>query len=254
MSAVPRARSTHAPLRAPNPGAILAAAAYAIAAFAVYQLVAPVLGGDAPQAGAAGAAAPPATTGLEGLGPEDLALRAVAGRAKTSAYVVEGAGGAQGTGFLAWVRPRDGTSFVLTARSVVAGMLAEGTRAVYVKRGNRFWPARILRADPNTGLAVLRLQTVLERPLWPLPGERAKPAVGAPVAVVPAGSDVPFGEGVLTAQEGRFFLRTSGERAYLGAPVVADGGRLAGVVVELRENGDAQVAPLGAACRRVRFC
>jgi hypothetical protein len=233
---------------------VLAAAAYATAAFAVYHLVAPALGRDAPQSGVAGAIAAPATTGLEGLGPDGLALRAVAGRAKTSTYVVEGTGGAQGTGFLAWVRPRDGTSFVLTARSVVAGMLEEGAREVYVKRGNRFWPATILRDDPNTGLAVLVLQAVLHRPLWPLPGERAKPSVGAQVAVVPAGSEATFGEGELTAQQGRFFLRTSGESAYLGAPVVADDGRVAGVVVELGENGEAQVAPLGAACRQVRFC
>ena len=66
--------------------------------------------------------------------------------------------------------------------------------------------------------------------------------------VVPAGSETAFGEGVVTANAGRFSLRTSSDQTYLGAPVVADDGRIAGVVVELSPNGDSQVAPVGAAC------
>lgn len=175
--------------------------------------------------------------------------------AKTSTYVVEGAGGAHGTAFLGWVHPQNRASFFLTARSVVAGVLATGGSQVYVKQGNRFWPARIFREDLNTGLAVLRVGgAVFERPLWQHPGDRAKLAQDERAVVVPAGSEAAFGEGVLTASEGRFSLRTSAERIYLGAPVVSGDGRVAGVVVELSPSGDNQIAPVGAACRQIRLC
>jgi hypothetical protein len=253
VSAVPRPRPAHIALRPPHVGALVAAAAYAAAAFAVYQLVAPALNRGAVQEETAAAA--PATTGLSRLGAEALTLRALAGRAKTSAYVVEGAGGAHGTALLAWVHPRDQASFFLTARSVVAGVLATGVSQVYVKQGNRFWPARILREDVNTGLAVLRVGgAVFDRPLWQRPGERAQLARDERAVVVPAGTGAAFGEGVVTATAGRFSLRTSAEQIHLGAPVVADDGRIAGVVVELSPNGDNQIAPVGAACRKIRFC
>ena len=253
MSAVPRPRPSHVSLRSPHFGALVAAAAYAAAAFAVYQLVAPALSSRQAVHEQAAAAAP-ATTGLSALGPEALTLRALAGRAKTSTYVVEGAGGAHGTGFLGWVHPQDRASFFLTARSVVAGVLATGGTQVYLKQGNRFWPARIFREDVNTGLAILRVGTVFDRPLWQNPGDRAKLTRDERAVVVPAGTEAAFGEGVLTASEGRFSLRTSAEQIYLGAPVVSDDGRIAGVVVELSPSGDNQIAPVGAACRKLRLC
>jgi hypothetical protein len=253
VSAVPRPRPAHVSLRPPHVGALVAAAAYAAAAFAVYQLVAPALGREAVQEQTAAAA--PATTGLSPVGPEALTLRALAGRTKTSAYVVEGAGGAYGTAFLGWVHPQNRASFFITARSVVAGVLATGGSQVYVKQGNQFWPARIFREDENTGLAVLRVGgAVFDRPLWQRPGDRAKLKRDERAVVVPAGSAAAFGEGVVTANAGRFSLRTSAEQIHLGAPVVADDGRIAGVVVELSPNGDNQIAPVGAACRKIRFC
>lgn len=252
MSAVPRPRPSHVSLRSPHFGALVAAAAYAAAAFAVYQLVAPAL--SSRQAVHEEAAAAPAATGLSALGPEALTLRALAGRAKTSTYVVEGAGGAHGTGFLGWVHPQDKASFFLTARSVVAGVLASGGTQVYLKQGTRFWPARIFREDVNTGLAVLRVGAVFERPLWQSPGDRNTLTREDRAIVVPAGTEAAFGEGVLTASEGRFSLRTSAEQIHLGAPVVSDDGRVAGVVVELSPSGDNQIAPVGAACRKIRLC
>lgn len=253
MSAVPRPRPSHVSLRLPHVGALVAAAAYAAAAFAVYQLVAPALNREAVQEETAAAA--PAATGISPLGPDALTLRALAGRAKTSTYVVEGAGGAHGTAFLGWVHPENRASFFLTARSVVAGMLETGVSQVYVKQGNQFWPARIFREDQNTGLAVLRVGgVVFDRPLWQRPGDRAKLARDQRAVVVPAGTGVAFGEGVVTANAGRFSLRTSAAQIHLGAPVVADDGRVAGVVVELSPNGDNQIAPVGAACRQIRFC
>jgi hypothetical protein len=252
VSAVPRPRPARVPLRRPRTGALIAAAAYAAAAFTVYQLVAPALGRE--EAAPKEAAAAPALTGPAAIGAEELTLRALAGRAKGSAFVVEGAGGAHGSGFLAWVHPQDKASFFLTARAVVAGVLAGGSTQVYVKQGNQFWPARILREDENTGLAVLRVGTVFERPLWQLPGDRAKLTQNEPAVVVPAGSETAFGEGVVAANAGRFSLRTSSDQTYLGAPVVADDGRIAGVVVEISPDGESQVAPVGAACRQIRYC
>jgi hypothetical protein len=36
--------------------------------------------------------------------------------------------------------------------------------------------------------------------------------------------------------------------------VVSGDGRVAGVVVELSPSGDTQIAPVGAACRKLRLC
>ena len=252
MSAVPRPRPTPISLYRPHSAALFAAAAYAAAAFGLYQLVAPALGREdaAPRSDIA---AEPAALGLP-LGPETLTLRALAGRAKTSTFVLEGAGGAHGSAFVAWVHPQDTTSFLITARSVVAGMLATGASQVYLKDGSRFWTARIFRDDPNTGLAVLRVGgVVFDRPLWQRPGDRAKPTPNQRIVVVPAGVEAPYGEGIVHASDGRFWVSTSADPIYLGAPVVSEDGRVAGVVVELGENG-AQIAPLGAACRQVRYC
>src|SRR3954453_6118366 len=89
MSAVPQLGPSRAPRRRRrHGGALLAALAYALAGFALYQLVAPSLRDEpAARPEPATAAAPPAHVDLPGVGPrEELALRAVASRVQQSVY------------------------------------------------------------------------------------------------------------------------------------------------------------------------
>lgn len=237
-------------------GALVAAAAYAVAGFAAYQLIAPVLDRGEPGGAAVEVSTPGAGT-LSSLGPEGLTLRAIAGRAKTSTYTVEAAGGANGSGFVAWVQEGKRRSYVITARSVVAGVLADGGRQVYLKRGNRFWPARIVRADPNWGLALLQVGVAFERPLWQdAKDDRGSLARETRSVVVPAGGEG-FGEGPLINPSGTakdWLVPAKANRSYLGAPVIVDDGRVAGVVVGLESDGRPRVAPLAAACKKIRDC
>jgi hypothetical protein len=255
VSAVPQPRPARVAVRRGHLGALLAAIAYGVAAFTLFQLVSPALQGEREkQPEAAVAAAPPAQTGLSAVGPEALAVRAVASRAQRSAYLVESAGGGSGSGFVAWVH-QGKVSFVLTARAVVEGVLADGGRTAYVKRGSRFWPARIVRADRGSGLALLRVEAPLDRPLWQEPRDLATLEAGAKAVIVPAGSDAPFGEGNLApAEGGGLALRAGGEERYVGAPVVAAEGELGGIVVGFLPSGESRIIPLGDACGTMRRC
>jgi hypothetical protein len=235
-------------------GALLAVVAYGAAAFALYHLVGPVLDRDAHPGAVAAVAAAPGETGLTGAGGlEALALRAAASRVQHSVYIVEGPGDTHGSGFVAWTQVEK-ISFVLTARAVVAEAPAEDAHTVYVKHHGLSWPARIVRADRTTGLALLRVNTVLRRPLWQAPDGRESPPAGAPAVVVPAGKEAPLAAGTLSGSSGRFSLQSGDEAAYLGAPVVADDGSLSGIVVGVTEGGATRVASLSAVCSAFRGC
>jgi S1-C subfamily serine protease len=233
-------------------GALLAALAYGLAGFALYQLVAPSLDHDAePRAtpDVAVAAAPPAQAVLGAAGPRELlALRAVASRVQQSVYAVRARGAPGGSGFVAWVY-QDKISFVLTARSAVAG----GSGRLAVKHGHRSWTARIVHSDPATGLALLRVDAALDRPLWALTGDRAPLREGARALVVPAGKSGAFGQGTLSKAPHAFSLDAGDEPGYLGAPVLDDDGRLAGIVVGL-SSGESRIVSLADACGPIRAC
>src|SRR5215211_9121408 len=100
MSALPQPRATRVRRkRRRHGGALLAALAYGLAAFAVYQLVAPSFRSQPSAAGGepAVAATPPAATGSDSVGPrEELALRAVASRVQQSVYRVRARGASGG--------------------------------------------------------------------------------------------------------------------------------------------------------------
>jgi hypothetical protein len=251
MSAVPQLRPTRVRHRQRHGGALLAAIAYGVAAFALYQLVAPSLGREAePAAGVDAAAASPATTDLGTTAPRELlALRAVTSRVQQSVYTLRAGGTARGSGFVAWVY-QGKISFVLTARAAVSGSAGE----LFLKHGRESWPARIVRADPATGLALLRVNAPLERPLWQDAGNRSALRAEARAVIVPAGKSGSFGQGTLSKGPKAFSLRAGGGPRYLGAPVLADNGRLAGIVVERLASGGSRIMPLAVACGRIRAC
>jgi hypothetical protein len=251
VSAVPQPRPARVAVRRRHVGALLAATAYGAAALALYHLVWPSLGGEAKPATEV-AAAEPAGTGFAELGSsEALALRAAASRVQRSVYVVRGPGGGRGSAFVAWT-VRGKISFLLTARTVVAGALEDGARTVSITQKRRSWTARIVRSDPTAGLAVLRVNRLLQRPLWQVPDGGA--VASGVAAVAPAAKAAPFAAGTLAASSARFSLQPGSEAAYLGAPVVADDGRLSGIVVGVTKGGATRVASLDAVCSALRGC
>jgi hypothetical protein len=254
MSAVPQLRPPRARRRKRrrHGGALLAALAYGLAGFALYYLVAPSFDKSEPATGPAPAvaAAPrPAQADLGGPGPgEELALRAVASRVQQSVYTARAQGAPGGAAFVAWTHEGK-ISFLLTARSAMAG--ASG--AVHLKQGGRSVAARFIGADPDTGLAVLRVNAVLEHPLWQLAGDRAPLRRGAEAMAVPPGRTGAFGQARLGKAAHGLSLPGVGGPRYVGAPVLDDNGQLAGVVVDVSPGGSRLVS-LADACRRIRTC
>src|SRR5215208_7968203 len=253
MSAVPQLRPRRVRRRRRHGGALLAALAYGVAAFAVYQLVAPALGRDGePATGVekAVASAPPAQAELGTAAPRELlALRAVAWRVQQSVYTIRADRATRGSAFVGWLY-RGKISFLVTAREAVAG--ADG--ALFVKRGRETLPARVIRSDARSGLALLRVNAPLDRPLWQLAGKRAPLKDAARAVIVPAGKSGSFGQGPLSKEAKSFSLRAGGGPRYLGAPVLDSDGRLAGIVVEHVPFGKSRIVSLAAACRRIRAC
>jgi hypothetical protein len=164
----------------PHARALVAVLAYGSAALALVLLgFAAARTGDSPGPSAENVTPPPVA--------DLLARRALAARAQRAVYVVEGPTGGRGSGFVAWVQKGRNRSYVITARAVVAGILADGGRTVYVKRGGSFWLGSVVRDDPLTGLALIRVDTVLTRPLWQLQVDHASLERRLPATIVPAG-------------------------------------------------------------------
>lgn len=234
--------------------AVLATAAYAGAAGAAYLLVAPALRDDAeatPRAAETTAPAVQPATPAAG-GHDVLAMQSLASRAQRSVFVVEGAGGVQGSGFIAW--SAGGKSYLITSRTLIAGVLRDGGRTVFVRRGSSFWEADIAREDARSGLALLRVHDGIGRPLWARRGADSLQTGGSAV-VVPAGPDTPLAEAPVGAwREGAFTLDVAANPLNVGAAVIGERGKVAGVVVAITGGGGVRVVPLGRACGSIRTC
>lgn len=230
----------------PHARALLAVLAYGSAATALLLLGFTARGGDTRASAAENLTPAPAA--------DILARRALAARAQRAVYVVEGPTGGRGSGFVAWVQKGRNRSYVITARAVVAGILADGGRTAYVKRGSAFWLGSVVREDALTGLALIRVDTVLTRPLWQLQVDHASLEGKLPATIVPAGPEAPFGEGVVAEARHGFGLHTGANRLYLGAPVVSPGGRIAGVVVGTTPSGASNIVSIEQACEKIRRC
>lgn len=245
MASVPHDR-VERPFR--HTRALAAVIVYAAAGLALFLLAAPAFDGREPAV----------ATGVPAVSsPPDqdlLARRALAARAQRGVYAVEGANGGRGSGFVAWVQTARDRSYLITARAVVEGILADGGRAVYVKRGNSFWTGRIARDDAEAGLALIRVDTALEGPLWQRQVDHGSLERGLPATIVPAGPDAGFGEGVVRQARDGFRLDAGAQQLYLGAPVVSPSGRIAGIVVATGPRGRNRIVPIERACEAVRRC
>lgn len=238
--------------------ALLAAALYFSGAYVAYELYRSawygeerVAGGSASGAGAEGEVetAEPAVTSQD-----RAALLALAARTQQSVFAIESTGSAHGSGFVAWVA--GGDSYVMTAHGTVAGVLAEGGRTVFVRRGSQIRTGRIIRAHRANGLVLIRVAAELGRPLWQERGAADKLEPDGVALVVPAGPDAAIGEGTARRQErGRIAVQAHGERLNLGAPVLGADGRVAGVVTDTEAGGVSLVVPIEAACEaEIRRC
>lgn len=244
MASVPHGRGEG--VHIPHARALVAVLAYGSAALAIFLLATMVRTEDAPSRTAAEPVPASVSADL-------LARRAVASRAQRGVYVVEGPNGGRGSGFVAWTQEGRNRSYVITARAAVGGVLADGGRSVFLKRGNSFWTGRIVRADKSAGLALIRVDTVLSRPLWQRQVGHGALEPSLPATIVPAGPDAPFGEGRVTRTRGTFRLATGTHELYLGAPVVSPTGRLAGIVVAVGPRSTRMV-PIEQACEKIRRC
>jgi hypothetical protein len=237
--------------------ALFAAAVYFGAAYVAYELGRSAWYGEKPAAGVevdeAAAEAEPAPAPAAST-RDRAAMRALASRAQQSVYVVESDRSGRGSGFVAWTS--GGSSFVIAAHRTFDPMLTEGGRTVFVRRGSQFWTGSIVRAHKPNGLVLIRVDTLLERPLWQQRRPITRLRSGAPALVVPAGPDAPVVEGTARAQaRGRIPVAAAAHRLNVGAPVLGADGTLAGVVTETRPGGINLVVPINGACEAgIRRC
>jgi hypothetical protein len=205
---------------------------YALALFAAWNLVER---GTALQAAPEPATATPATTGPLAPTSSDLALGAIASRTSRSVVRV-----GEAAGFVAWTSRA--LTLVVTARPP-GGWVTGPDRHVTVTRGARELDGKLVRADPRSGLGLVRVQGEVAPPLWqqrrPAPVQRGDRLV----AVGPQGPAI-FG-----ATEARHTaIWGLGARGLPGAPVLDETGRLVGVATTSR------VVPIGRACGPIRRC
>ena len=178
-------------------------------------------------------------TGTLAGGPDELALRTIGARAQRSTLGVGG-----GTGFVAWQTP--GLTLVLTARPTGGWNLTEG-RQIAVSYDGRTVNGTLARADPATGLGLVRVAGAQLGPaLWGDPSRR-KARNGQLVAVVGRRS----ASTVSIAQAGRkrLYPATGGLGTLAGAPVLDAESQLVGIV-----DSGGGIVPIARACGVIRRC
>ena len=165
----------------------------------------------------------------------DLTLANLTTRATRS---VVGVGA--GSGFVAWTA--NGLSLVLTTRPV-GGWKTGPARSVQVTAGGTKHAGTLVRADPRTGLGLVRVEGELARPLW----QRVAPVEARPGSRLAVAA--PEGPKLFTVTEvhpGAIWGADPGTKG--GQPVLDELGRLVGVTTGGR------IVPIARACGTIRRC
>jgi hypothetical protein len=244
----PRPRRTR--LRKLHVAAILAAVVYVGGMYVAYEIYRAAWHGEgrlagviAPKDSGAGAEA---TAPMAVTQERAAALEAAEG-IRGSVFQIDTSGGGQGSAFVAWTIKDE--SFLIAGHRTVAGILQGGAKTVFVRGDGRFWAGRIVRANRDSGLVLIKVEADIGPPLWQQRGQAAPIASGDAVLVVPAGESSPIGQGVVgEPQNGRLPVRVSGSRLNVGAPVVDPDGTLVGVVTRAEASGLNLLVPIETAC------
>jgi hypothetical protein len=223
----------HRRRRRPSWKAQAAVLLYAGALFAGWTIVegATTTLATAPEPATAG----PATSGPLAPTSADLALGAIASRTARSVVTV-----GESAGFVAWTAKA--LTLVVTARPPGGWETGPG-RSVTVTAGSRQLDGTLVRADPRTGLGLVRVEGEIAPALW----QQRRPAgvqAGDRLVVV-----TPRAPTIFAATEARhaaiWGLRG---RGVPGAPVFGESGRIVGV------STGSRVVPIGRACGTIRRC
>jgi putative serine protease PepD len=195
--------------------------------------------------------------GLAGaLKREQQGLAPVAARVLRSVFTVE-AGDSVGTAFAAW--KRGGTTYLLTARHVVADQLENGEADVRITRGSKTWSGRVIRSDEVNDLALISTRGDVGNPLWPNAKERPVPDPGDQLLLV--GS--PYGlEGTITTgivsrvTYNRIQTDAAANPGNSGGPALDHDGKVVGVLLEGVGDGENLnfAVPIERACVVIRGC
>lgn len=213
--------------------ALFAVVVYAGALYVGWSIVNAAL---SPSTDAAAPAAPTGTGAVSGAGSTDLTLVTLAGRASRSVATV-----GESAGFVAWTT-ETGLSLVLTSRPV-GGWKTGPARSVTVRVGSTEHQGTLVRADPRTGLGLVRVQDDLGRPLWQEP---AATTVRPGDRLAVAGPGKPRLFSVTESRPTAIWGAGAGTRP--GAPVLDPQGRVVGVTTGGR------VVPIARACGVIRRC
>ena len=180
-------------------------------------------------------ATPTTTQSLVGPSGDDLALTTLATRAARSVVTV-----GSSRGFVAW--QANGLSLVLTARPAGGWKTGPG-RSVTVTAAGAEHDGTLVRADPRTGLGLVRVEGDLGRPLWQ---QRAATPLAPGDRLAVAGPKEPL---VFSVSEARHAaIWGAGAGLAPGQPVLNGEGQVVGVTTGGR------IVPVGRACGPIRRC
>lgn len=177
----------------------------------------------------------------------------LAKRVLTSVFTVE-TDRAFGSAFVAWT---EGTvTYLVTADHVVADA---GDPTVAISRRGGTWSGEVIRRDPRSDLAVIRVSghPAKARPLWQRPRDAAKPGVGDQLLLVgsPFGLEGTVTTGVVSRVTPREIQTDAAANpGNSGGPAITRDGRVVGVLVSGGGQNVNFVVPIERACRVVRAC
>jgi len=190
----------------------------------------------------------------KGVATAEGGLAPLAKRVLASVFTIEVTGGL-GTGWAAWIQ--DGSTYLITANHVVADDVAAGITTVQVKQKNSTWTGTIGKTDTVNDLAVIRVASLIGKPLWEKPQLDVSPLPGDQLLLVgsPYGLEGTVTTGVVSRVTYNVIQTDAAANpGNSGGPAVNREGNVVGV---LSFGGDQNLnfaIPIQRACVTLRRC